>query len=215
MVLNDYITYYLDKYISDNSQNEINNKLIELLLSLRFNEEKNQIIKNNNDPTKLLLIKIMWIESNVNYILYILKLFSYAKELFNDNGNNLYNIIKDIINDESKNIKYITNDNRNPEHTREVNECFYIILAALCYSITSEQIKLTESFNFENDKVEVNFYCNILKEINNILQVLNNDLYIYLNKMYIIDELKEIIELQKIKRIKIEKKIEKKEEIKK
>ena len=27
----------------------MNNKLIELLLSLRFNEEKNQIIKNNND----------------------------------------------------------------------------------------------------------------------------------------------------------------------
>ena len=62
--------------------------MIELLLNLRFNEEKNEIIKNNlKSPTKLLLIKIMWIESNVNYILNILKLFSYAKELFNDNGN--------------------------------------------------------------------------------------------------------------------------------
>ena len=49
MVLNYYITYYLDKYVCDNIQKEINNKLIELLLSLRFNEEKNQIIKNNND----------------------------------------------------------------------------------------------------------------------------------------------------------------------
>jgi hypothetical protein len=39
----------LDKYVSGNIQKEINNKLIELLLSLRFNEEKNQIIKNNND----------------------------------------------------------------------------------------------------------------------------------------------------------------------
>ena len=53
----------------------------------------------------------MWIEIeiNVNYILNILKLFFYAKELFNDNGNNLYNIINDIINDESRNIKYINN----------------------------------------------------------------------------------------------------------
>ena len=39
----------MDKYVSGNIQKEINNKLIELLLSLRFNEEKNQIIKNNND----------------------------------------------------------------------------------------------------------------------------------------------------------------------
>ena len=172
---------------------------------MRFNEEKNKIIKNNkNDPIKILLIKIIWIESNVNYILNILKIFYYGRKLVNNDGNKLYTMIKKEIYNENRNIQYITNENRNPEHTREVNECFYIILAGLCLSITSEEIKLTESFNDE-DKVEINLYCNILKEINNILQSLNIDLYIYLNEMYIIDELKEVIELQKHKKINIEK----------
>ena len=102
-------------------------------------------------------------------------------------------MIKKEIYNENRNIQYITNENRNPEHTREVNKCFYIILTGLCLSMTSEEIKLTESFNDE-DKVEINIYCNILKEVNNVLQILNIDLYIYLNEIYIIDELKEVIE---------------------
>ena len=106
---------------------------------------------NKNDPTKLLLIKLMWIESNVNYILSILKLFSLAKEIVNDEII-LYNMIEEIINNESRSIKYLTNEKRNPEHTKEVNECYYIILASLCLSITSEKIKLTESLNFERIK---------------------------------------------------------------
>ena len=164
-LLSEYINYYLEKYYYDNFERDINNKLIVLLLKLRYNEGKNEIIKNNRDnPFKLLLIKIIWMESNFDYILNILKLFFYGKELFNNNGNNLYNMIEEIINDESRSIKYITNEKRNPEHTREVNECFYIILAAFCLSLSSEKIKLTESFNFENNKVEINLYCNILKK---------------------------------------------------
>lgn len=38
-----------------------------------------------------------------------------------------------------------------------------------------------------------------------MLQNLNNDLLLYLNEMYIIDELIEVIELQKIKKMDIEK----------
>ena len=41
--------------------------------------------------------------------------------------------------------------------------------------------------------------------MNYILQNLNNDLNLYLNEMYIIDELKEVSELQKLKIINIEK----------
>ena len=204
-MLKDYITYYLYKYNVDNSQSEKMDKVIELLLNLRFNEEKNEIIKNNKgDPTKILLIKIIWIESNANYILSILKLFNSGKQIFNYDYNKLYNMIEEIINNESQNIKYITNQSRNPEHTREVNECYYIILASLCLCVTSESIQLTLSINDEN-KVELNQYCNILKELFKILQILNNDLYIYLNEMYIIDELIEIIELQKLKKINLEK----------
>ena len=204
LILRDYITFYLDKYHSDISQSDINNKLIELLLKLRFNEEKNQIIKNNQkEPIKIFLIKIMWIESNVNYISNIIKIFSVGSELFND-ANKLYNLMEEIIYNESKSIKYITNEKRNPEYTREVNECYYIILASLCLSVTSEEIKLTDTFNMDNNDVEIERYCNILEEMNNILQNLNNDLEIYLNEMYIIDELKEIIKFKKLKGINIE-----------
>ena len=204
LILKDYITYYLDKYNGNNYRSNINNKLIELLLKLRFNVHKNQIIKNNkNDPIKILLIKIMWIESNVNYILSILKVFFYAKGFFNDEYD-LYNMIEKIIYDKTINIKYITNENKNPEYTKEVNECFYIILASLCLCITSEKIQLSESFE-EEDKVEIKPYCEQLKKINIIVQNLNKDLKLYLNEIYIIDELIEIIGLQSLKKINIEK----------
>ena len=203
LVLKDYITYYLDKNNSDNSRNEINHQIIELLLNLRFNE-KNEIIKNNrDDSTKILLIKIMWMESNVNYILSLLKLFSLAKQVFNDDGKKLYEKIEEIIKDEKKNIKYITNETRNPEHTREVNECYYIISAILCLCVTSEEIKLTESLNFE--EVGIERYCEVLKNMNNILQILNSDLKLYLNEMYIIDELIKVIDLQRLKAFNSEK----------
>ena len=204
LILKDYITYYLDINISDEYKSEMNNKLIELLLKLRFNEEKNQIIKKNkNDLIKILLIKIIWIVSNVNYILSILKIFYYAKILYNDE-NKLYNQMEEIIYNESNCLKYITNQKRNPKHTTEVNECFYIILASLCLCVTSENIKLTKEL-YQEGKIEINKYCEVLKKMNNILQKLNNNLYIYLNEMYIIDELKEVIDLQKLKDINIEK----------
>ena len=204
LILKDYITYYFDKHSNDNYRSNINYRLIELLLKLRFNADKNQIIKNNEkNPIKILIIKIMWIESNANYIFSILKIFSYAKEIFNDE-NDLYNMIEEIIYNENINIRYITNEHKNPEYTKEVNECYYIFLASLCLSITSEKIKLTESYNDET-KVEINQYNEQLKKINNILQNLNNDLKIYLNEIYIIDELKEIIDLQMIKKLNIDK----------
>jgi hypothetical protein len=56
LILKDYITYFLDKY--DHAQSDINNKIIELLLKLRFNEETNKIIKNNKkDFVKFFLKK--------------------------------------------------------------------------------------------------------------------------------------------------------------
>ena len=73
-------------------------------------------------------------------------------------------------------------------HTKEVNECFYILLASICYSITSEEIKLIDIYENKKEneiQIEINDYCQKLKEINKILQNLNDDLYIYLNEMYI------------------------------
>ena len=96
------------------------------------------------------------------------------------------------------------NENRNPEHTKEVKECFYLLLASICYFITSDKLILTESYSDKN-KIEINDYLWILKEINNILQSINKDLLLYLNEMYIIDELIEVIEMQKTNIIDIEK----------
>jgi hypothetical protein len=52
---------------------------------------------------------------------------------------------KNLIKDKNICIKYIVNPTRNPEHTTEVNECFYILLAGLILNITSNEIKLTDS----------------------------------------------------------------------
>ena len=70
--------------------------------------------------------------------------------------------MEELIYNESRNIKYITIEKRNPEHIREVNECYYIILASSCISVTSEDIyiQLTKSLYSEN-KIEINYYNNI------------------------------------------------------
>ena len=209
LILKDYITYFVKKYIILYTELEFNNNLINLLLNLRFDKERNEIIKNNmGNHIKIMLIKIMWIESNINYISKILEIFKYAKELFSDDGEKLYNLIKEKIKDENEKIRYITNENRNPEHTREVNECYYIFFASICLIITSNKMKLTESLYLDNNKdyqIEVNLYNEILKKINQIFQKINFNLNLFSNEIYIIDELIEIIEFQKLKKIDIEK----------
>ena len=87
-------------------------------------------------------MKMIWIESNVNYILSVLIIFENVMPIFEDE-NKLYNKIEELIKENK--IKYITNEKKNPEHTKEVNECYYILLASICYIITSDDIKLTKS----------------------------------------------------------------------
>jgi hypothetical protein len=112
---------------------------LNLLLKIRFDNKK--IIKDNeNIQIHILLIKIIWIESNVKYILNILKIIDFSLEIFNNDESKLFKKIEELIS--KNNIKYITKENRNPKHTKEVNECYYIFLASICYSITSDEIKL-------------------------------------------------------------------------
>ena len=214
LIFKDYVTFYLKKY-KDNygiyNKDDIYHKIIELLLRFRFNNE-NRIIKSNN-KIKILLIKIIWIESNVNYILNIFNIIENALIIFENNEKLFYTSIEKII--KNSNIKYITNDKKNPQHTKEVNECFYILLASICYSITSDEIILIDISDIKTNKeiqIEITYYCKILKEINKVLQNLNDNLYIYLNEMYIIDELVKIIEI--FKKDKSDNKIEKINEIK-
>ena len=216
LIFNDYITFYLIKYKNSNNPNsfydkeDIYHKLIELLLKLRFNKENN-IIKDNN-MINILSIKIIWIESNINYILRIFQIFEKCLPMFKDE-NQFYSQMEELLFKESENtIKYITYDKKNPEHKKEVNECYYLLLANICYCITSDKIILTElNNNKKNNKIKISQYNHILKEINKIMQSLNDDLHIFLYEMFIIDELIKIIELftkkfnniEKIKEIKI------------
>ena len=142
LVLKDYISFYLDKY---DLQNEENNNLIELLLNLRYSPKKNKIIKEyETEPIKIILMKIIWMETNSNYILNILKIYSYTEKIFYDK-NKVFGIINNMLNDEDKNIKYIINETRNPEYTKEVNECYYILLASFCLCLTDKNIELSEN----------------------------------------------------------------------
>ena len=198
LLLKDYISFYLDKY---DLKNETNNNLIELLLNLRFNLKNNNII----EQIKIVLMKMIWMETNANYILKILTIYSHIEKLFND-GNKLFEMIKNKIYDEDRSIKYIINETRNPEYTKEVNECYYILLASFCFCLT-EEIQLSENLDFENNNniVGIDQYLDVLKKINLSMQDLNDSLNISLNEMYIIDELIAIIELQKFKMINIQK----------
>ena len=162
---------------------------------------------NESEDIKIILIKIIWIESNVDYIKSILKVFYHAKMIINNDkdGYLLYGKVENLINELS--IKYIINPSKNPEHTREVNECFYLMLESLCLYLTSKEIILTYSVsykeNFKKNEIYIGNYYSQLKEINDILQNLNYDLLIYLNELYIIDELIKIIDYQMSKGIKI------------
>ena len=69
----------MDNNIDKDKYFESCSKIIKLLLKLRFSSEKNQIIKKNeSEPINFLLIKLLWIESNVNYIKNILEVFNHA-----------------------------------------------------------------------------------------------------------------------------------------
>ena len=184
LILNDYIIFYLEKNLGIYSKPFDN--IISLLLNLRFSDERN-IIKNNIDnELYIVIIKIIWIESNIDYIKGIIQAFELGKNIINDNEGSLFNKkIFDVINDKKNPIKYIANKDR-PEYMKEVNECFYLFLAGLCLSITSNDM--------EKMNLSIGSYCGILKDIYKIIKYLDSDLLTYLNELYIIDELIKIME---------------------
>ena len=188
LLLNDYITFYLKK-IDKNKFNKLTHddvyhKLINLLLKLRFDKDYEIIKENKDKPIELFLIKIEWIESNIDFITRIIHLYSNFEKLF-PNNTQLFSLMEEIIT--NKNLRYITNEKKNPSHTKEVNECYYKILGAFCLSI------LPQNIDFQShEEIE---YFNILKIEIKIIENLNDDLMIFLNEMYIIDELIKIYDV--------------------
>ena len=128
-------------------------------------------------------MKIIWIETNANFIKNILKIIDESIIIFGNNKEKLNEMIEYLYNE--GNIKYITNKDKNMEVTTEVNESYYILLAIICYCITNENIK----------EENLSQYKSKLIEINKVLQYLNDNLFIFLNEMYIIDELIKVIEI--------------------
>ena len=202
----DYITFYLDKYYYNNDLDmmhesnhyinyldEVYYKILNLLLEIRFKEDKNDINEvnsneedNNEDSFKLILKKICWLESNSNYIIGILEIYKKSKEILHKSNEKqddekLFEIVSSNI--KNLNLKYITNEEKNPDITTTVNECYYLVLASIIYSITYPNI------NFNTMKsLQLTNYIDTLKDISKILEELNNNLFIFLNEMYIIDE---------------------------
>ena len=192
LLLNDYITFYLNKYYSKAdfdkmfnlnilSYNDNKHKLINILLNLRFNEKIEIVKKYKNDPLKLLLIKINWIESNVDYIIRIIKIKDILDNIFE--GEKLVEIIEKTLSKE--NLRYITNENKNPDITMEVNECFYKILASICYSIIPPNIDF---------KDQILYYDYNVKKAFKIMKNLNDDLYTFSVEIDLIEELIQIYE---------------------
>ena len=202
LLLEDYITFYINKYINIKNDTEVendfknNNKVIELLLDTRFSKDIKYLMAFN--PTNITLLKIIWIESNKDYIKKILDIFYQAKIIIPDE-NELYQIIEDTIKDTNENnedaiedrkifgpIKYVVDKNK--EHTKEINECFYVLLSSICLSLISNKVKLEEK--------TIHNYNTLLKIINKILKTLDYDLSLNLNEIYTIDELINIIDYQ-------------------
>ena len=59
----------------------------------------------------------------------ILKIIENSTIIFNNNESALYDKIEEVYKEDK--IKYITKPKRNPDDTKEVNQCFYILLAII------------------------------------------------------------------------------------
>ena len=150
LILQDYITFYLERYLGIYSKPFY--IIISLLLNLRFSDERNIIKKYIKNQLNIVIIKIIWIESNTNYIEGILRAFELGKLLIIDiEGSAFYQMLFDSINVSANPIKYIADEER-AEHMREVNECFYLFLAGLCISVSKNKM----------DKIQsIGSYCGI------------------------------------------------------
>ena len=182
LILNDYIIFYLEKYFGIYSKPFI--QLIKLILGYRFSDETNIIKKSGKNSINSVIIKIIWIESYIDYIKYISTLFDFGKTIINDmEGEIFYNEIYKSIYDNS--IKYKC-DKKRVELTKEINECFFLVLVGLCLSVTTN--------NIDKMRISIESYCGILKEIKKIISNIEDNLALKIDELYIIDELIKIIE---------------------
>ena len=159
--------------------------LIILLLNLRFSNTINE--NNKTDPYKLLLNKINWIETNNSYIIKIINICGILEKIFKE-GQLIENIKKII---ETGNLRYITHEKKNPDITKEVNECYYKLLASISYAIIPPYYDLNNKNSFIN-------YLEYLKKAMIIIKSMNDDLYIFSIEVDLLDEFIHIYEVLEI-----------------
>ena len=195
--------------IEEEENDDFYQKIIKQIIDLRYKDDTKIIINNKDNEFNKFLIKIIWLEANKNYIFTIIQLFNEVKnKIYRDKKRNiLLKQISKLISDNK--IKYMTDENRNPEHTREVNECYYIILGSLYLAITDlEKIILYDPDNNKDYveaednqvKVKIEKYLECLNYIVKVSQPFNDMLYLFSNELYIIVELNSIINLLKLQK---------------
>ncbi len=198
----DYLNLYLRKYYQSKKDynDEFEYEIILLLFKLRYNENNKLItsILNENSSKiekifKVFIINIIWVESYKDSILDYLIVYNNLSLIFK-NKESLLKKMKEIINKNT--IKYVIQEGRNPEHTKEVNEPFYLILSSICYGISSSEI----IGNYNVDEEYFNFES--IEKSLKIIKRINNNLLLFSNEIYILSEFIEIKKVFKINEIK-------------
>ena len=144
------------------------------MLKLKFNEETNIIKESKNNISKIVCAKILWIESNIEQIVSIIKILEYSSTIFKDKKDKLIQNIEKLIFKDDKEKDFI-NEIKLSINVKEKNKCYCILLKSIIFFIISDEIELKEK-NMEQ-------FCKILKEINSILQNLNNNLNLDLKEI--------------------------------
>ena len=178
-LLDDYYLIFLSDTLQNikNSFIEIEDyiKILKKMIFFRFNlgNEVEEI-----DPVRNLAKKMVWLESNSQYISILLNMYSKISSKINEK--NLFNKIEEII--EKKEVQYEIS-NRSPQHTEEVNLPFFNIMESLLKIITSD-------FDIYRNLKKQDFYdfVNSIKTIiQNALKIVN-DLIIFSKEVFTIQE---------------------------
>ena len=176
-LLDDYYLLFLSDTLQDikNSFEHLEEyrNILRKMISLRFESEAGG---EGDDQVKLLAKKMIWLESNSQYISIILNIY----KKISINENDLFSKIEKII--ANKEIQYEISK-RSPIYTEEINSPFFYILESLLKIITSD-FELYE--NLKN-QVFYDFINSIKTIVQNTLTIVN-DLIIFSKEVYTIQE---------------------------
>ena len=131
--------------------------------------------QNQDNDLKIFLFKILWIETNYDYIINILKVYDILSKVVKKEEQSEKFFFESIsVYIGKKNVRYIAQEKRNPQHTEEINECFYILLASICQCVTDKK-------NIDCNEVIYNSIENFKKAFQ-IIDRLSDELLLYLNE---------------------------------